>query len=78
MSNAFGTDRPSDVPPPAPERIGPVQLGLDTFGDVTELPDGSVKTDAQSIRDVVDQAVLADQVGLDFIGVGSTTAPTSS
>ncbi|MFJ3033268.1 LLM class flavin-dependent oxidoreductase [Curtobacterium pusillum] len=70
MSNAFGTDRPSDVPPPAPERVGPVQLGLDTFGDVTELPDGSVKSDAQSIRDVVDQAVLADQVGLDFIGVG--------
>ena len=70
MSNAFGTDRPSDVPPPAPDRVGPVQLGLDTFGDVTERADGSLKSDAQSIRDVVDQAVLADQVGVDFIGVG--------
>lgn len=70
MSNAFGTDRPSDVPPPAPDRVGPVQLGLDTFGDVTELADGSLQSDAQSIRDVVDQAVLADQVGVDFIGVG--------
>ncbi|WP_235515389.1 LLM class flavin-dependent oxidoreductase [Curtobacterium sp. Leaf183] len=70
MSNAFGTGRPSDVPPPAPDRVGPVQLGLDTFGDVTELADGSLQSDAQSIRDVVDQAVLADQVGIDFIGVG--------
>ncbi|WP_238638242.1 LLM class flavin-dependent oxidoreductase [Curtobacterium sp. HSID17257] len=70
MSNAFGTGRPSDVPPPAPERIGPVQLGLDTFGDATELADGSLQSDAQSIRNVVDQAVLADQVGIDFIGVG--------
>ncbi|WP_144714905.1 LLM class flavin-dependent oxidoreductase [Curtobacterium pusillum] len=70
MSNAFGTDRPSDVPPPAPERIGPVQLGLDTFGDVTDRPDGSRHTHAESIRDIIDEAVLADQVGIDFIGVG--------
>ncbi|KQO62496.1 luciferase [Curtobacterium sp. Leaf261] len=47
-----------------------MQLGLDTFGDVTETADGGVLTQAQSIRNIVDQAVLADQVGLDFIGVG--------
>jgi probable LLM family oxidoreductase len=80
MASAFGNiggddttparPRPADVPPAAPDRVGPVQLGLDTFGDVTETLDGSVLTQAQSIRNIVDQAVLADQVGLDFIGVG--------
>lgn len=47
-----------------------VELGLDTFGDMTVEDDGSPKTGAQVIRDLVDQAVLADQVGVDFIGVG--------
>lgn len=70
MSNAFGTGRPSDVPPPAPDRVGPVQLGLDTFGDVTETTDGGVQSHAATLRDLLDEAVLADQVGIDFIGVG--------
>ena len=53
----------------------PLEFGLDTFGDVTERPAGvdgagTLKTHAQAIRDLVDQAVLADRVGLDFIGVG--------
>ncbi|HEX4867559.1 MAG TPA: LLM class flavin-dependent oxidoreductase [Acidimicrobiales bacterium] len=47
-----------------------VTLGLDTFGDVTEGPDGERKHPAQVIRDVVDQGVLADQVGVDAIGIG--------
>ncbi|EIC06282.1 putative oxidoreductase, LLM family [Microbacterium laevaniformans OR221] len=46
------------------------QLGLDTFGDVTVGDDGERLSDAQTIRDIVDQAVLADQVGLSFFGVG--------
>jgi len=46
------------------------QLGLDTFGDVTVGDDGERLTDAQTIRDIVDQSVLADQVGLSFFGVG--------
>lgn len=46
------------------------QLGLDTFGDVTIGDDGERLSDAQTIRDIVDQAVLADQVGLSFFGVG--------
>jgi probable LLM family oxidoreductase len=45
-------------------------LGLDTFGDVTGRPDGRPKHPAQVIREVVDQGVLADQVGVDAIGVG--------
>ena len=53
----------------------PLEFGLDTFGDVTERPAGvdgagELISHAQSIRDLVEQAVLADQVGLDFIGVG--------
>ncbi|CAI9385853.1 LLM class flavin-dependent oxidoreductase [Microbacterium sp. T2.11-28] len=47
-----------------------VHLGLDTFGDVTHGEDGERVSDAQAIRDTVDQAVLADQVGLHFFGVG--------
>jgi hypothetical protein len=47
-----------------------VELGLDTFGDVTVDPDGRPRSHAQVIRDVVDEAVLADEVGIDFIGIG--------
>lgn len=49
---------------------GTVELGLDTFGDVTRDDAGELLTDAQTIRNVVTQAVLADEVGLDFFGVG--------
>ncbi|MFE1602008.1 LLM class flavin-dependent oxidoreductase [Methylobacterium sp. ID0610] len=47
-----------------------IELGLDTFGDVTAAPDGGLLPHAQVIRDVVAQAELADAVGLDFFGVG--------
>ncbi|MFJ6652271.1 LLM class flavin-dependent oxidoreductase [Microbacterium sp. NPDC091313] len=47
-----------------------LELGLDTFGDISRGEDGRLGSDAQTIRNVVDQAVLADQVGLSFFGVG--------
>jgi probable LLM family oxidoreductase len=47
-----------------------LEFGIDTFGDVTHGPDGTPLSQAQVIRDVVDEGVLADQVGLDFIGIG--------
>ncbi|WP_298742426.1 LLM class flavin-dependent oxidoreductase [uncultured Microbacterium sp.] len=47
-----------------------LQLGLDTFGDITIDENGQRVSDARAIRDTVDQAVLADQVGLHFFGVG--------
>lgn len=47
-----------------------LEFALDTFGDVTLTPDGRLKPHDQVIRDVVEEAVLADQVGLDFIGLG--------
>jgi probable LLM family oxidoreductase len=45
-------------------------FGLDTFGDVTASTDGDVLTYAEVIRNVVDQAVLADRLGVDAFGVG--------
>lgn len=47
-----------------------IELGLDTFGDVTDDPDGKPLHPAQVIRNLVEEAVLADKVGVDFIGVG--------
>jgi len=47
-----------------------IAFGLDTFGDVTEGPDGRRQHPARVIRDVVEQGVLADQVGVDAIGIG--------
>ncbi|CEJ13801.1 Alkanal monooxygenase alpha chain [bacterium YEK0313] len=47
-----------------------LEFGLDTFGDVTTGPDGQLKAHAAVIRDVVEEAVLADQLGIDFIGLG--------
>ena len=47
-----------------------IELGLDTFGDVTLGADGALKPQDQVLRDVVEEAVLADQVGVDFIGLG--------
>lgn len=52
-----------------------VQLGLDTFGDVTKDASGTLLSDAQTIRNVVEQAVLADRVGLSFFGVGEHHRP---
>jgi probable LLM family oxidoreductase len=56
----------------------PFELGLDTFGDVTRQADGSPRPEAQVIRDVIEEAVLADELGLDFIGVGEHHRPDFS
>jgi alkanesulfonate monooxygenase SsuD/methylene tetrahydromethanopterin reductase-like flavin-dependent oxidoreductase (luciferase family) len=48
----------------------PLVFGLNTFGDVTEDADGHRLSHAQTIRDVVEEGVLADQVGVDFFGIG--------
>jgi len=52
-----------------------LELGLDTFGDVTAGPDGTALPQPQVIRNVVDEAVLADELGLDFIGIGEHHRP---
>jgi probable LLM family oxidoreductase len=47
-----------------------LELGLDTFGDVTRGADGQPLPQAAALRHIVEEAVLADRVGIDFIGVG--------
>ncbi|WP_080794141.1 LLM class flavin-dependent oxidoreductase [Corynebacterium pacaense] len=47
-----------------------ISFGLDTFGDNTVDPAGQPVPPAQTIRNVVEQAKLADRVGVDFIGIG--------
>ena len=47
-----------------------LEFGLDTFGDVTRGADGAPVSHAQAIRNVIDEAVLADELGVDFIGLG--------
>jgi probable LLM family oxidoreductase len=50
--------------------VSAFELGLDTFGDVTRNDDGTTRTQAQVLRDLVEEGVLADRLGLDFFGVG--------
>ena len=52
-----------------------LELGLDTFGDVTHDANGHVVSQAETLRHVVDEGVLADQVGLALFGVGEHHRP---
>jgi probable LLM family oxidoreductase len=48
----------------------PIVLGLDTFGDVTHDDEDRPLSHAETVRNIVEQGVLADQVGVDFFGIG--------
>ncbi len=50
-------------------------FGLDTFGDVALGPDGRPVTHAQALREVVAEGVLADRVGVDYLGLGEHHRP---
>ena len=43
---------------------GPVELGLDTFGDIAQGPDGTPLHPAQVVREVLAEGQLADRLGL--------------
>jgi probable LLM family oxidoreductase len=47
-----------------------IELGLDTFGDVTLAPDGHPLPQAHVLRHVLAEAELADRLNIDFFGVG--------
>jgi probable LLM family oxidoreductase len=51
------------------------QLGADTFGDVTLSDDGQPMSQAQVLRNVVEEGVIADQAGVDAFGVGEHHRP---
>jgi probable LLM family oxidoreductase len=55
-----------------------IELGLDTFGDVTVDDRGRPLSQAQTLRNVVAEGELADQVGLAFFGVGEHHRPDFS
>ena len=47
-----------------------IKFGLDTFGDMSLDLEGNPKSAGQVIRDVVEQAKLADELGLDGFNIG--------
>ena len=47
-----------------------VQFGIDTFGDITADTNGDLLPGDAVVRNVIEEAVLADSLGLDVIGVG--------
>jgi len=55
--------------------IQKIELGLDTFGDIQGRPDGQLLGHAQVIRNVIDEAVLADEVDVHCIGLGEHHRP---
>ena len=47
-----------------------IKFGLDTFGDVTHDDNGVPETAAKSIRNIIEQGVLADSLGINGINIG--------
>ncbi|WP_381790373.1 LLM class flavin-dependent oxidoreductase [Streptomyces niveus] len=52
-----------------------VLFGLDTFGDVPQDDQGRPISYARAIRQVVDEAVLADSIGVDALALGEHHRP---
>ncbi|GAA3103632.1 putative LLM family oxidoreductase [Kribbella aluminosa] len=55
-----------------------VAFGLDTFGDIPVDDSGAPVSAAAAIRQVVDEAVLADEIGVDAIALGEHHRPEFS
>jgi probable LLM family oxidoreductase len=53
-------------------------FGIDTFGDVPEDDSGALLSHAAAIRQVVAEAVLADELGVDVIALGEHHRPEYS
>jgi probable LLM family oxidoreductase len=64
---AAGNDGVNPTAPVGPDRI---LLGLNSFGDVGVFPDGHPVPHAQVLRQLLEQAELADEVGLHAFGAG--------
>ena len=52
-----------------------ITFGIDSFGDLPRDDRGEIVSHAQAIRAVVDEAVLADEIGIDAITVGEHHRP---
>ncbi len=55
-----------------------LEFGLDTFGDIPVGDDGAPVTAAAAIRQVLEEAVLADDLGVDAIALGEHHRPEFS
>jgi probable LLM family oxidoreductase len=55
-----------------------LEFGLDTFGDVPTDDAGAPVSHAAAIRQVVEEAVIADQLGVDVIALGEHHRPEYS
>ena len=83
---AVDVDMTHSVPTPNPSHHladslpeGVVEFGLHTFGDITQDVEGTrVLSHPEVLRNVVAEGVLADQVGVDVIGVGEHHRPDYS
>jgi probable LLM family oxidoreductase len=76
------SDETSTASSVAPSALGaaeprrpPFALGLYSFGELASDPATGLTSPAQRIRDLVEEIVLADQVGLDVFGVGEHHRP---
>lgn len=52
-----------------------IQFGIDSFGDLPRNDQGEVVSYAEAIRLVVDEAVLADEIGIDAVALGEHHRP---
>lgn len=52
------------------EEVAAIEFGLDSFGDIPVDENGVLFTHAAAIRQVVKEAVLADELGIDVIALG--------
>lgn len=50
--------------------VDKIQFGLDTFGDLPRDANGNILSEAEALRQVVREAELADQLGIDVFAVG--------
>ncbi|AQW21674.1 luciferase [Lentilactobacillus curieae] len=58
--------------------VDKLEFGLETFGDIVANEDGSLKTAGESIRQIVKEGQLADELGVNVIGVGEHHRPDYS
>ena len=64
------TAAPTGAAPATDSAPSAIEFGMDTFGDITVDADGRRLHPAEVIRNVVEEAVLAERSGLDFFGLG--------
>jgi probable LLM family oxidoreductase len=71
-----GSRRMTPQSPEAPRHANrQVEFGLDTFGDIPEDDAGNLLSHGDAIRQVVEEAVLADRLGVDVIALGEHHRP---